>query len=350
MYPKATEHIPEMIAIIRKLLDNGIAYKGEDGSIYFNIKKFKNYGRLSNLKNDKLKEGASGRMKKDEYEKENAQDFALWKAYDKEDGDVVWDPSTWLGASAPIGKGRPGWHIECSAMSMKYLGESFDIHTGGVDLVFPHHENEIAQSEAASGHPFVKYWLHNEWLLVDGKKMAKSAGNFYTLRDIMEKGFSPIAYRYLTLQNHYRTPLNFTWESLEACQNALTRLENIFLELGDKTGKVNDEYKNKFMKAMDNDLETPSGLALVWDLLKETDIKPEDKKATLLDFDKALGLGLDKIKPIEIPDEVQKLAEERETARKSGDFKKSDEIRDKIKKLGFEIKDTSSGQKLTAKK
>ena len=351
IYPKATEHVPEMISIINKLLDFGIAYKGEDGSVYFNIKKFKNYGQLSNLKNDDLKEGASGRVKKDEYEKENAQDFALWKAYDEADGDVFWDPSTWLGAGAKIGKGRPGWHIECSAMSMKYLGESFDLHTGGVDLVFPHHENEIAQSEAASGHPFVKYWLHNEWLLVDGKKMAKSAGNFYTLRNIMEKGFSPIAYRYLTLQNHYRTPLNFTWVSLEAAQNALNRLENIFLELGDNPptggGKVNDEYKNKFAEAMDNDLETPAGLALVWDLLKETSIKPEDKKATLLDFDKVLGLGLEKIKPVIIPAEVKELADEREAVRKSGDFKKSDELRDKIKKLGFEIKDTPDGYKLS---
>ena len=339
VYPKATEHIPEMIAIIEKLLEKNIAYRGEDGSVYFNIKKFADYGKLSHLKKDELKEGASGRVKKDEYEKENAQDFALWKAYDKEDGDVYWD--------APFGRGRPGWHIECSAMSMKYLGESFDIHTGGVDLVFPHHENEIAQSEGATGHPFVKYWLHNEWLLVDGKKMAKSAGNFYTLRNIMEKGFSPVAYRYLTLQNHYRTPLNFTWTSLEAAKSALDRLANLVLDLGEKTGTVSEEYKNKFAEAMDNDLETPAGLALVWDLLKETSIKPEDKKATLLDFDKVLGLGLEKIKPVIIPAEVKELADEREAVRKSGDFKKSDELRDQIKKLGFEIKDTSSGSKLT---
>jgi cysteinyl-tRNA synthetase len=339
VYPKATDHIREMVGIIESLLSKGIAYKGDDGSVYFNIKKFSNYGKLAHLKNDELKDGASGRVKKDEYEKENAQDFALWKAYDQEDGDVVWD--------TPFGRGRPGWHIECSAMSMKYLGESFDIHTGGVDLIFPHHENEIAQSEAATGHPFVKYWLHNEWLLVDGKKMAKSAGNFYTLRDIMTKGFSPIVYRYLTLQNHYRTPLNFTWISLEAAKSAMERLENLILELGNKIGVVSKDYKDKFIKAMDNDLETPAALALVWDLLKEPAISPEDKKATLIDFDRVLGLGLDKIKPIEIPDEVKKLAEERISARKSGDFKKSDKLRDQIKSLGFIIKDTPTGYKIS---
>ena len=347
IYPKATEHISEMISIINNLLKKGIAYKGKDGSIYFNIKKFSDYGKLANLKKDNLKEGASGRVKKDEYEKENVQDFALWKAYDKEDGDVVWDPSALLGRPLDIARGRPGWHIECSAMSMKYLGESFDIHTVGADLIFPHHENEIAQSESSTGHLFVKYWLHNEWLLVDGKKMAKSAGNFYTLRNIIDKGFSPLDFRYLTLQNHYRTPLNFTWISLKAAQGALNRLENIFLELGDKTGEINKNYRRKFMEAMDNDLETPLGLALVWNLLKEESIKPEDKKATLLDFDKVLGLGLGEIKPVAIPVEVKKLINERESVRESGDFKKSDELRNQIKDLGFEIKDTSTGVKVS---
>src|SRR3989344_2682538 len=336
-----------MISIINNLLKKGIAYKGKDGSIYFNIRKFSDYGKLANLKKDHLKEGASGRVKKDEYEKENVQDFALWKAYDKEDGDVVWDPSALLGRPLDIARGRPGWHIECSAMSMKYLGESFDIHTGGADLIFPHHENEIAQSESSTGHLFVKYWLHNEWLLVDGKKMAKSAGNFYTLRNIIDKGFSPLDFRYLTLQNHYRTPLNFTWISLKAAQSALNRLENIFLELGDKTGEINKNYRRKFMEAMDNDLETPLGLALVWNLLKEESIKPEDKKATLLDFDKVLGLGLGEIKPVAIPVEVKKLINERESVRESGDFKKSDELRNQIKDLGFEIKDTSTGVKVS---
>ena len=345
--PKATDYIPEMIKIIETLLENGVAYKGEDGSVYFNIKKFKDYGHLAHLKLDSLQEGASGRIIKDEYEKENAQDFALWKAYDESDGDVFWDPSTWLGAGTLIGKGRPGWHIECSAMSMKNLGETFDIHTGGVDLVFPHHENEIAQSEACTGKHFVNYWTHNEWLMVDGKKMAKSAGNFYTLRDIEAKGISPLAMRYLSLQTHYRKPLNFTWESMGAAQSGLNNLSEQFLELGENVGEINLTYKEQFMDAMNNDLEAPKALALVWDLLKDLNISKEDKKATILDFDRVLGLGLDKLKPLEITDEVKKLADERIEARKNKDFKKSDELRDEIKKLGFELKDTPDGYKIS---
>jgi cysteinyl-tRNA synthetase len=337
-YTKATDYIPEMVKIIETLLEKGIAYKEADGSVYFNIKKFKDYGKLAHLKKGELKEGASGRVKKDEYEKENAQDFALWKAYDESDGDVFWQTS--------LGKGRPGWHIECSAMSMTNLGESFDIHTGGVDNIFPHHENEIAQSEGATGKPFAKYWMHNEWLLVDGKKMSKSLGNFYTLRDIEKKGFSPLAYRYLVLQNHYKTSLNFTLESLQAAQTALSRLQSSFLDLGTETGKISEKYKKEFTEALDNDLETPAGLALAWELIRDENIMPADKKATLLDFDKVLGFGLDKLKPAIIPDEISKLAEEREASRKSGDFKKSDELREQIKNLGFEIKDTAGGYKL----
>ena len=339
-YPEATKHIKEMAALILKLLKSKLAYKAE-GSVYFDVSKFKNYGKLSGLKKRELKIGA--RVDADEYEKNAGEDFVLWKA--KKTAEPNW-PARFAGEARPLW-GRPGWHIECSAMSMKYLGASFDIHAGGVDLLFPHHENEIAQSESSTGHLFVKYWLHNEWLLVDGKKMAKSAGNFYTLRNIIDKGFSPLDFRYLTLQNHYRTPLNFTWISLKAAQGALNRLENIFLELGDKTGEINKNYRRKFMEAMDNDLETPLGLALVWNLLKEESIKPEDKKATLLDFDKVLGLGLEEIKPVTIPVEVKKLINERESVRESGDFKKSDELRNQIKDLGFEIKDTSTGVKVS---
>jgi len=384
VFPKATEHIQEMIEIIEKLLEKEIAYKGEDGSIYFNIKKFAEYGKLAHLEKQELKKGGSGRIIKDEYEKENAQDFALWKAWDESDGDVYWDADFSKGLPRDrdlsrgealreaILRGRPGWHIECSAMSMKYLTDVFDpfdglrvngaqnstidIHTGGVDLIFPHHQNEIAQSEAATGEPFVKYWLHNEWLLVDGKKMAKSAGNFYTLRDIEKKGFSPLAFRYLTLQNHYRTPLNFTWESLEAAQNGLKKIQEHYLELTPThlpltKGEVPKaegglKYKNRFKETMDDDLGTPEALAIVWELIKDEKISDYDKKATLLDFDKVLGLGLDKLKPVEIPAEIKKLVEEREKYRQSGDFKKSDELREKIKSLGFSVKDTPEGPKV----
>lgn len=348
VFPKATEHIQEMIVIIQKLLEKGIAYKGEDGSVYFDIKKFKDYGKLAHLKKQELKEGASGRVKKDEYEKENAQDFALWKAYDPSDKDVYWDPSTWLGAGTPIGKGRPGWHIECSAMSMKYLGESFDIHTGGIDLVFPHHENEIAQSEASTEHPFVKYWLHNEWLLVDGKKMSKSLKNFYTLRDIETKDFSPLAYKYLALQTHYRKPLNFTWESLQAAQNALEKMEEYYLGLmGISIGDLATSYEKRFKDALDDDLGTPEALGIVWELIKDPTVSDADKKATLLDFDRILGLGLDKLKPVQVPEDVQKLVLEREQARQNKDFKKSDDLRAQIASLGYTLKDTPLGPKIS---
>jgi cysteinyl-tRNA synthetase len=203
-YPRATEHIPEMVALIKRLMERGYAYKGEDGSIYYAISKFKEYGKLSRIKVDDLKAGA--RVKVDEYGKEEAQDFALWKAWTQEDGEVFWDTE--------IGKGRPGWHIECSAMSMKYLGETFDIHCGGVDNMFPHHENEIAQSEAATGKKFVNYWLHNEHLLVEGKRMGKRFGNYYTLRDLLKMGYDPKAIRYLLILTHYRQQFNFTFEGL----------------------------------------------------------------------------------------------------------------------------------------
>src|SRR3989338_8353872 len=205
VFPKATEHIKEMIDLVKKLLKNGIAYKSEDGSIYYDISKFKDYGKLSHTKIKELKEGA--RVNQDSYEKESANDFALWKAYHEEDGNIFWQTE--------IGKGRPGWHIECSAMSMKYLGSHFDIHAGGVDLVFPHHENEIAQSEAFTGKKFVNYWFHNEHLLVDGRKMSKSLGNYYTLRDLLTKNYNPKAIRYLLLSTHYRQQLNFLKKNLK---------------------------------------------------------------------------------------------------------------------------------------
>lgn len=339
LYTKATDYVPEMVEIIEKLLEKGFAYKGEDGSTYFDIKKDKEYGKLSHFKIEDLKDNAQGRLKKDEYEKENAQDFALWKLWDENDGDVFWETS--------LGKGRPGWHIECSAMSMKNLGESFDIHTGGVDNMFPHHENEIAQSECSTGKQFVKYWMHNEHLMVDGKKMAKSAGNFYTLRDLIEKGVDPVAFRYWLYTGHYRTKVNFTMESVLGSKTALVKLYEAFKSLGDEVGNILTNYKQEFNQAMNDDLNTPQAIAVVWELVKDSAVSNADKKATILDFDKVLGFGFADLREEIIPEEVKALAQEREEARKNKDFKKSDELRDKINSLGYEIKDSSEGVKIS---
>ena len=338
-FTKATDYIDAMVKIIKKLLDKGYAYKSDDGSIYFNIKKFKNYGALSHLVLEEQKDNASGRIKTDEYEKDNAQDFALWKAWDEKDGDVFWDTD--------LGRGRPGWHIECSAMSMENLGEQIDIHTGGVDNIFPHHENEIAQSESATGKHFVKYWMHNEWVLVNQKKMAKSFQNFHTLKDLIAKGVNPIAYRFWLLMANYRTRVNFVWEALEGAEIALKRLYGIYMTLGDKTGHVHKEYQNKFKEYLDNDLDTPRALSLLWDVFKDENMSDADKKATILDFDRVLGLGFEHLKEEKIPEEIEKLAEERTSARQNKDFKKSDELRKEINSLGYEVKDTPEGQKVS---
>jgi cysteinyl-tRNA synthetase len=336
---KATDYIYDMVEIIKKLTGKGLAYKSSDGSIYFDIKKFKNYGKLSHLKIEDQKENASGRIKSDEYDKENAEDFALWKAYDEKDGEVFWDTE--------LGKGRPGWHIECSAMSMKNLGEQIDIHTGGVDNIFPHHENEIAQSEGATGKQFVKYWMHNEWVLVDQKKMAKSFNNFYTLRDIIKKGINPISYKFWLLMASYRTRVNFVWEALEGAEIALKRLYRLYLDLGEEVGEADKDYVQKFKNYLEDDLDTPKALTVLWDLLKDEKILNIDKKATILNFDKVLGLGFENLKEEIIPDEITKLAEEREDARKNKDYKKSDELRAKINSLGYEIKDSDGGYKIS---
>src|SRR3989344_2108956 len=340
-FTKATDYIHEMVDIIKKLLKKGLAYKSEEASVYFNIRKFKNYGKLSGLILENQKENASGRIKSDEYGKDNAQDFALWKSWDKTDGDVFWKTT--------LGKGRPGWHIECSAMSMANLGEQIDLHTGGVDNIFPHHANEIAQSEGATGKPFVKYWMHNEWVLVDQKKMAKSYHNFYTLKDIMEKGIDPISYRFWLLMANYRTRVNFVWEALEGSEIALKRLYKLYIELGEKVGKVDVNYQQKFKEYLEDDLDTPRALSLLWDIIKDENVSPSDKKATVLDFDKVFGLGFENLKKEKIPKEIIKLAEEREEARKNKNFKKSDELRDKINNLGYDIKDEENGYKINLK-
>lgn len=339
-YTKATDFIPEMVKIIETLLEKGFAYKTEDGSVYFDIHKYPDYGKLSHFKISDLKENAKGRMANDEYDKENAEDFALWKTWDESDGDVFWETT--------LGKGRPGWHIECSAMSMHELGETFDLHTGGVDNIFPHHENEIAQSECATGKVFSKYFMHNEHLMVDGTKMAKSAGNFYTLRDLIDKGVDPIAFRLWIYTAHYRTKTNFTLDAVNGSQIALKRLYESFKGIINvSTGNIAQSYKERLIEYMDDDLDTPKALALFWELVHNPDIKVEDKKATMLDFDKIFGFGLESIKEDKIPDEINALVEEREQARINKDWAKSDEMRDKIKSLGYEVKDVDGGSKIS---
>lgn len=329
---KATEHIEEMVNLIKILLKKGIAYKAEDG-IYFSIDKFKDYGKLSKIDLSQLRKNASKRVINDEYDKDSANDFALWKFWDEKDGDVFWETE--------LGKGRPGWHIECSAMSSKYLGNQFDIHMGGEDLIFPHHENEIAQSEAALDvNPWVKVWMHNGWLLVDNKKMSKSKGNFYRLKDIVEKGFSPIDLRYFYLTKNYRQSFNFTLKNLDASKTALKRLKNKIQEFKDDK-KINKEYLSEFEDAINDDLNIPTALQVLWKLVR--DEKAEGKIKTIKKMDKIFGLDLLKIEKVEINKDVQDLIDKRDVARKEKDWAKSDELRDKIIELGYEVADTPEG-------
>ena len=331
-YPRATEHIKEIVKIIEKLLKKGIAYKSDDG-IYFNIKKFKSYGKLSGVKLDKLK--SSDRVDSDEYDKENVSDFALWKFYDNEDGNVFWKTS--------LGKGRPGWHIECSAMSTKYLGQPFDVHLGGVDLIFPHHENEIAQSEGCCDKKFANYWVHGEWMIVDSKKMSKSLGNYYTVRDLDDMGYSPLTLRYFYLIGHYRSQVNFTVENLKNAENSLERLKRIVGELKDD-GKENSKYLKLFEKAMDDDLDTVGALQVLWSLLR--DDKASGKIKTIKKMDEVFGLDLLKKEKVETPTDVMKLVKDREKARRDKDWKKADKLRSEIEKKGWKIDDTGEGSKI----
>ncbi|MCS7113893.1 MAG: cysteine--tRNA ligase [Nitrososphaerota archaeon] len=352
-YPRATQHIPEMVSLIRRLMEEGYAYRGEDGSIYYDISKFKDYGKLSKLKIEELKPGA--RVKVDEYGKEEARDFALWKAWDEEDGDVYWETE--------IGKGRPGWHIECSTMAMKYLGETIDIHSGGIDLIFPHHENEIAQSEAATGKPFARYWLHSEHLLVEGRRMAKSLGNFYTLRDLMAKGYDPLAIRFLLMSTHYRQQLNFTFDGLEAAKNAVERLRTFTRRLleadgkgcGEKIGTLMAEVQRRFEEAMDDDLNISVALAALFDFVREVNrlmdentLSREEAErvyALMMHFDKVLGV-IGEVKAEEkLPKEAEELIRKREEARKAKDWATADKIRAQLRAMGIIIEDTPQGVK-----
>ena len=332
--PHATEHIGGMIKFIEELIKKENAYVEEDGSVYFDISKFPDYGKLSQLDKQSLKTGT--RILSDEYEKDNVQDFALWKSVEP----------TEFGYNSPWGKGRPGWHIECSVMSEAFLGETFDIHTGGIDLMFPHHENEIAQSEAKNGKEFVKYFVHGEHILVDNQKMSKSKGNFYVLNELIEKGFDPMAYRYLVLTAHYRDKLNFTFESLQAAQNALNNLREQAREWVEPSA-VDENSFGAFLSELNDDLNTPKAIAEMWNFLKNQDDSGV-KAATVRAMDEILGLKLDEYigKKLEIPEEVQKIVDKREEARNAKDFAKSDELRDEIKKLGYDVLDTPNGPKL----
>lgn len=334
VFPKATEHIGHMIKYIEELIKKGLAYVEEDGSVYFDISKFPDYGRLSGVSSRELKTGT--RILSDEYSKDDVSDFALWKSVKSDE----------VGYDSPWGRGRPGWHIECSAMSQEYLGNTFDIHGGGVDLVFPHHENEIAQSEGKTGQRFVNFFVEGEHLLVDGQKMAKSTDNFYKLKDLEDKGFNPLALRYLFLTAHYRDKINFTWKSLEAAQNALNNLREeirAWEQPKDDTGV----FWQKFLEAASNDLNMPQAVGVLWEMVR-SDTPTSSKSKDLLEMDKILGLSLDKYlgKPIEVPEEVMHLVRKREQARNTGDFKESDKLRKEIKKLGYEIEDTPSGPKI----
>lgn len=349
--PKATEHIQEMIEIIQKLLANGKAYES-DGSIYYRISAFPEYGKLSKIKFEGNIEGGSKRIDTDKYEKEDVRDFALWKLVG-EDETPGWD--------APFGRGRPGWHIECSAMSMKYLGETFDIHAGGIDLQFPHHENEIAQSEGSTGKLFSKYWLHGEFLKIDNDTMSKSLGNAYTFRDMQEKGFSPLAIRYLLISVPYRRQLNFTFDGLKGAESTVDRLQqfrrlvreaNIKSGSNSKVKSLVEKSLQEFENALDDDLNTSQALAAIHNLVREVNtiltskgLKEDEQKAVLdaiETFDSVLGIFGEEQTEI-LDDEIEKLIEERQTARHNRDFARSDEIRDELSEKGIILEDTKDG-------
>ncbi|MEJ0091509.1 MAG: cysteine--tRNA ligase [Limisphaerales bacterium] len=357
--PRATEYIPEIIALIEKLIARGVAYKAPDGSVYFSITKYQgcgcNYGQLLKLNFDEMRAGE--RVSADEYEKESVADFALWKARVPDDGDVFW-PS-------PFGEGRPGWHIECSAMSMKVLGESFDLHLGGEDLKFPHHEDEIAQSEGATGKPFVKYWMHGAHLLVEGKKMSKSLGNYFTLRDLQAKGFTGREVRYLLLTAHYRETFNFTFDGLHGAKTALARIDECVGKLRERAADMLALEKNQgqnspisllpaFTVALQEDLNISGAWGTVFEWVREVNrrlaehtLSPTAAETALIEWNKVDSvLGIGTKSESEIPAEISSLAEARTEAKKAKDFKRADAIRDELKAKGWVVEDSPRGIKL----
>ena len=357
-YPAATDYIPDMINLIAQLLEEGTAYRGDDQSIYFSIDKFPSYGRLSHLHLGELKRDKS--INCDEYDKDNVADFVLWKAYDPErDGGIFWE--------SPFGPGRPGWHIECSAMAMKLLGPTIDIHVGGVDNMFPHHENEIAQSEGCTKQRFVRYWMHAEHLLVDHKKMSKSLGNFYTLRDLLSRGFTGREVRFLLLQTHYRTQLNFTFQGLEAARHSLDRFADFIhrlrgIDQPHSFGLAEPLLKKcfqSFSEALGDDLNISVALAALFDLVREINslcdagkISREEASKVLYfleQCDRVLGVLPLESKTEEISSELLDLLDRREKARTSKDWKTADECRNLLLDKGYLIEDTPSGARLKRK-
>jgi cysteinyl-tRNA synthetase len=357
--PRATEHIPEIISLIEKLIARGIAYEASDGSVYFSIEKYRgcgcNYGQLLKLNFDEMRAGE--RVKSDEYAKESIADFALWKSRVPDDGEIFW-PS-------PFGEGRPGWHIECSAMSMKILGASFDLHLGGEDLIFPHHEDEIAQSEGATQKPFVKYWMHGAHLLVEGKKMSKSLGNFFTLRDLLAKGFTGREVRYLLLTAHYRETFNFTLEGLAGAKTALARIDECIAKLRERAAEMLSLEKNpgqnsvvsllpSFTAALDEDLNISGAWGAVFEWIREINrriaehsLSPTAAETALIEWNKVDSvLGIGAKSETEISVEISALAEARVAAKKAKDFKRSDQIRDELKSKGWVVEDSPKGFKL----
>lgn len=357
--PSAVAHIDEQIDMIGALMEKGLAYQGKDGSVYFDVSEYPNYGELSNIKSRELKDGASESLNdSDEYEKDSVADFALWKAVKEEDGENFW--------KSPWGNGRPGWHIECSAMIRKYLGEDFDLHSGGVDLVFPHHENEIAQSCGATDKPFARHWFHITHLMVDGGKMSKSLGNLYTLSDLEEKGFTPSEVRYVLSMGHYKQPLNFTLDSLNAARSGLQKLAKLkkqLLTVTDNKLPAQSEYKHftkkkpslaSFEKAWDallGDLNTAKALGLVFSAAKEIDARINQSKlspdqaieelAGLLFITQAFGLVIPEPtqESVSVPDDIAELAKQRWDAKQSKDWSKADEIRQILADKGWQVKD-----------
>jgi cysteinyl-tRNA synthetase len=349
--PRATDHIAEMIDIIQKLLENDHAYQSE-GSIYYRISAFKDYGKLSKINFKGNVSGASGRIDTDKYDKENANDFALWKLVDAE------EPTGW---DAPFGRGRPGWHIECSAMSMKYLGETFDLHAGGIDLMFPHHENEIAQSEGATGKLFAKYWLHGEHLKVEGETMSKSLGNYYTFRDLLDKGHTAAGIRYLLFSVPYHKQLNFTFETLRGAESTIERLRDFRarlmeanLEAGssDEITALTKVALKKFEAAMDDNLNTSVALAALHDLVREINsalaagtVKTDDRERVLdaiAKMDTVFNIFGEVTEEL-LDADIEALIEERQQSRRDKNFARSDEIRDQLAAQGIILEDTKEG-------
>jgi cysteinyl-tRNA synthetase len=353
VYPAATEHISEMIELIQTLIDKEFGYQADDGSVYFSIGKFPEYGKLAKIDLENQRSGV--RIKNDEYAKDSVADFALWKAWDKADGDVCWE--------SPWGKGRPGWHIECSAMSMKYLGKTFDIHTGGIDNMFPHHEDEIAQSESANDCRYVNYWLHCAHLIVDGEKMSKSAGNFFTLHYLKEKGFTGREIRWVLLGTHYRKKLNFTLEFCEQARAALKKFSDLFNRLRDVARATGSDAttivataKHDFSDALGDDLNISKALAAIFALQRETNILLDSANIScsgaeavleqFRDFDRIFNLFEVDCLVDEFPPAVVELAEKRQLARQERDFAASDALRDELAVLGWIIEDSPDGYRL----